>query len=572
MPKSWFRAAKKDGNKNMTAAEFIVSELISYGVTDTFGIPGGVILKLLSAMKNAEPLLTPHLTYHEQTAGFAALGYAQASGRLGAAYATRGPGITNMVTCIAEAYQESLPVLFITAHSSRTEGAARFMDNQELDIVSCFSGFTKFAASIDEPGSVRELLGKAMSTAVRGRKGPVLLDIRASLFGMELPESDFTPTEYRPSDSSRLAANEAGKKLCCSERPVLLMGDGIRHALKKKRLHEIVNALGIPVLSSRGSQDILGGSPFYFGYIGSHGVRYSNFILSKADLIISVGNRMAFPLTSESFAPVINNSKVIRIDIDENEFSRHIPGELTFCCDGGRFLEALYKKGVCFKEQDSWIKKCRYLKEELKNEDCPEQVERLAGFIRSQSADISYVCDVGNNEFYFSGAYEKSGVGNSVYCSKAFGTLGSSLGRAIGVHYATGGDVVCVTGDQGLQCNIQELQYISHFKLPIKLVLLNNSCSEMIRDHEKAVLGNTKIHVDEASGYSTPDFGKIAEGYGIGYTSDEKTACAPRKSPLLYEIRFADENGLAPFLPKGKPCQDMSPPIERSRYERLNNI
>lgn len=556
----------------MTVSEYIVSELIRYGVTDTFGIPGGVILKLLSAMKNAEPVLTPHLTYHEQTAGFAALGYAQASGKLGAAYATRGPGITNMVTCIAEAYQESIPVLFITAHSARTTGAPRFMNNQELDIVSCVSGFTKYAANIDELSSVRELLERAITTAVSGRKGPVLIDFSTSLFGMEMPEADNIPKAENTSDNILLAAEETVKKLQLSERPVLLIGDGIRSTLPKEKLHKIVNALGIPVLSSRGSQDILGGSPRYFGYVGSHGVRYSNFILSKADLIISVGNRMAFPLTSESFAPIISNAKVIRIDIDENEFTRHIPDESTFCCDGGAFLEALYELKERMTYRESWLGVCRYLKEDLINEDCPEQVERLADLIRSQSAEVSYVCDVGNNEFYFSRAYEKSGSGSSVYCSKAFGTLGSSLGRAVGVHYASGGDVVCVTGDQGFQYNIRELQYISHWKLPIKIVLLNNNCSEMIRDHEKTSLGGLMIHVDENSGYSTPDFEKIAESYGIEYTADEKTACDPQKRTLLYEIRFDAENGLTPFLPKGKPCQDMSPPIERSRYERLNNI
>ncbi|MGN0638495.1 MAG: thiamine pyrophosphate-binding protein [Huintestinicola sp.] len=558
----------------MTVSEFIVSELIRYGVTDTFGIPGGVILKLLSAMKNAEPALTPHLTHHEQTAGFAALGYAQAGGKLGAAYATRGPGITNMVTCIAEAYQESVPVLFITAHSARTSGAPRFMNNQELDIVSCVSGFTKFAANIDSLSDVREILGKAITAAVSGRKGPVLLDIAASLFAADMPGSDHIETyaaDDKLTENSRRAANETKKKLISSERPVLLIGDGIRHTVPKERLHHIVKSLGIPVLSSRGSQDILGGSPYYFGYVGSHGVRYSNFILSKADLIISVGNRMAFPLTSESFAPVIKNAEVIRIDIDENEFERHIPGELTFTCDGGDFLETLYEQEVCFSHGDSWLGKCRYLKEELINEDCPLQVERLAGFIRSRSG-VSYVCDVGNNEFYFSRAYEKSGSGDCVYCSRSFGTLGSALGRAIGVHYATGGDVICVTGDQGLQYNIQELRYISHWQLPITIVLLNNSCSEMIRDHEKTALGGMSIHVDEKSGYSTPDFRKISESYGIIYTSDDKAAIASKNKTLFYEIRFDSENGLTPSLPKGKPCQDMSPYLERSRYERLDNI
>ena len=135
----------------MIFSDHLVNELIKQGTYDAFGIPGGVVLKLLAAMKRAEPAFTPHLCYHEQDAGFAALGYAQAGGKLGVAYATRGPGITNMVTCIAEAYQESLPVLFITAHGRRTQDNVRFNQNQELDIVSAVSGFTKFAANAETP-------------------------------------------------------------------------------------------------------------------------------------------------------------------------------------------------------------------------------------------------------------------------------------------------------------------------------------------------------------------------------------------------------------------------------------
>lgn len=554
----------------MIFSDHLVNELIKQGTYDAFGIPGGVVLKLLAAMKRAEPAFTPHLCYHEQDAGFAALGYAQAGGKLGVAYATRGPGITNMVTCIAEAYQESLPALFITAHGRRTQDNVRFNQNQELDIVSAVSGFTKFAANAETPDEATVLLKKAINIAVSGRKGPVLLDFAAAVFDKEvsvLPEECDAPIN----NADAAAVCKAAELLSSAKRPLLLIGDGLRY-FPKERLREAVDKLGIPVLSSRGSQDLLGGSPNYFGYIGSHGVRYSNFILSKADLIIAVGNRMAFPFDSASFSPIIKNARILRVDIDENELCRHISGELTFACDGGMFLEELcaeYNSGNVF---ESWLDVCRCLKKELIDEDCTETVNRLTGFISVQSSGKHYVCDVGNNEFLFSRAYERSGSGDSICCSKSFGTLGSAIGRAIGVYYAVGGEVICVCGDQGFQYNLQELQYISNRKLPVKIVLLNNKCSGMITDHEKNVLGDMRIHVDADSGYSTPDFAKIAQSYGINYTTEQETACADNNMPLLYEIITDSYEPLCPTLPKGNPCQDMFPLLNRKKYGYLDDL
>lgn len=555
----------------MTTAEFTVNELIRHGTCDAFGVPGGVILKLLAAMKKAEPVFSPHLCFHEQDAGFAALGYAQAGGRLGAAYATRGPGITNMVTCIAEAYQESLPVLFLTAHGRRTQSNVRFAQNQELDIVSAVSGFTKFAANAETPDEAAKMLKKAVSIAMSGRKGPVLLDISAAALDREIT---VLPDEYKASANdtdASAAVRKAAELLSSAKRPLLLIGDGLR-CFPKKRLVKIVGELGIPVLSSRGSQDLLGGTPNYFGYIGSHGVRYSNFILSKSDLIIAVGNRMAFPFDSASFSPIIKNAPILRVDIDENEFCRHIPGEQTFACDGGAFLEGLcaeYNSGNGF---EGWLGVCGLLKRELIDADCTETVNRLAAFISAQPSGKHYVCDVGNNEFLFSRAYERSGSEDSICCSKAFGTLGSAIGRAIGVYYAVGGEVICVCGDQGFQYNLQELQYISHWRLPVKIVLLNNRRSGMITDHERNMLGDMRIHVDEASGYSTPNFAETARCYGINYTTDGEAACKEDNTPLLYEIITDSYEPLCPTLPKGNPCQDLFPLLDRKKYGYLDDL
>ena len=559
----------------MIFSEYLVRKLIENGVTDTFGIPGGVILRLLASMKDAEPILTPHLCYHEQAAGFAALGYAQACGRIGVAYATRGPGITNMMTCIAEAYQESIPVIFITAHGSRTENNVRFNNNQELNIVKCVSEFTEFAANAESIDEAAAVLEKAVRIASEGRKGPVLLDFAAALFNKEVPDGNGDRpcggTGQNLRDNAGKAAADTAERLKAAIHPVLLIGDGVRYSVPKDKLCETAEKIGIPVLSSRGSQDLLGGSGIYFGYVGSHGTRYSNFILSETDLIISVGNRMAFPAASASFAPVIEKAEIIRIDVDRDELGRVIPGETSYHTDAGMFFDALceMQPHVSF---EKWTEKCRRLKEKLENEDCPEPVRVLTEFIRRQGNGKYYVCDVGNNEFWFSRAYERSGASDGISCSKSFGTLGSALCRAIGAYYALKKEIVCITGDQGFQYNIQELQYISSHKLPIKIILLNNERSGMIADHEKTALNGRNIHTDSGSGYSAPDFRKIAECYGIKYTVCLSEAVDESADSLIYEIKYDDSSGLVPFLPKGNKCCDMRPALESSLYEQLNNL
>lgn len=544
----------------MKVSEFIVNRLCQYGVTDVFGIPGGVILRFLYAVNDREPDISTHLTYHEQTAAFAALGYAQASGNLGVAYATRGPGICNMFTAIAEAYQESIPVLFITAHGNRDENKnVRFLHNQELNIVESVRNITKFAADIDDLSAVIPTFNKACHEALMGRRGPVLIDISAKLWNLTIESSD-TCGQDAPMQNTdcEVVFTVIKEEINQSKRPAILIGDGLRHTSDKEVLIHLAEQLRIPVLSSRGSQDLLSGSSYYYGYVGSHGVRYSNFILSKTDLIISIGNRMAFPLQSDSFKPIVENAHVIRLDIDEGEFIRRIPGERTIHADIRSVIEEICQRTIEIKSFEEWNCVCRDIKDELENEDCDEPVISISNFIKEQPDDCIYVCDVGNNEFWFSRAYEKSGSTSCVLQSKSFGTLGSAIGKAIGAYYDTRKNIVCVVGDQGFQYNIQELQYIKKHKLPVKILLINNKSSGMIADHEKSIYGERLIHTTDKTGYGSPNFNEIVRAYHV--------------ENCLYEINVERSIRLTPTLPKGNSCQEMEPAIEDAKIKRLCNL
>lgn len=579
----------------MTVAEYIVDELIGHGVTDAFGIPGGVILKLLYAMEDRKAELEPHLGYHEQMAGFAACGYAQASGKLGVAYATRGPGIANMVTCMAEAYQESLPVLFLTAHGQRTESQKRFEDNQELDIVRAVSGFVKYASNIETLNEVSAELKKACNSALQGRKGPVVLDFASKLFGQEMSEYNGianiadkvsgadkvhgTCVEGLKKDGAREAVEKVIQRLHQAHRPVILIGDGIR-GCADDRCIKILERLGYPVLSSRASQDIAGQSELYYGYIGSHGLRYSNFILSKADLIIVLGNRLAFPVNSKSYMPVMEKAEVIRFDADEKELENTAVNSLNFVMDAAEFINELNSRGHSFEKREEWMATCNILKKQFDSHDISEPAEKLTDILEKLQREYVYVCDVGNNEFWFARAYEKVRPKGRVLYSKAFGTLGVALGRAIGAYFATRKDIVCIIGDQGFQYNIQELQFISCWELPIGIILLNNEASGMISDHEKKIFGDRLVHVTEKTGYSIPDFAKVVHGYGIEYLSGMDEIIRKIKEidgdgirkPFVCEISFDKGIELIPNLPKGNACQDMEPLLEREVYNWLDAL
>ncbi|MBR3834623.1 MAG: thiamine pyrophosphate-binding protein [Lachnospiraceae bacterium] len=556
----------------MKVADFIVKKLIEYGVTDAFGIPGGVVLRLINAMKEMEPEITPHLCYHEQMAGFAACGYAQASGRLGVAYATRGPGILNMVTSIAEAYQESIPVLFITAHGNRTNNELRFEYNQEIDVVAACEKFTKYAANIETIEDVSMLVDMALKSALDGRKGPVLLDFATTLFDKEITEyiSEKQELSTKQEDVDSIA-QEIGKKLSLSNRPIVLIGDGLRYTENTNAIIEFFTNMNIPIISSRGSQDLAVWSSNYFGYVGSHGVRYANFILSKADLIIAIGNRLAFPIQSESFGPIFQNATLIRLDVDDDELKRNIPNSINYLIDVSSLGEELNKiSQYCSKDFNTWIKICREIKNELFDCDCTQPVTRIADFIKcAKKEEVVYVCDVGNNEFWFSRAFEKEHPYGQVLCSKSFGTLGVAIGRAIGAYYATRKRIICVIGDQGFQYNVQELQYISQWKLSICVVVINNEISGMICDHEKKSLKNS-IHVSKENGYMALDVAKIAKAYGIPFANEMDELNLD--GPMIFEIMIDKTIELTPTLPKGRKIQNMYPDLDCSLEDKLNGL
>ena len=557
----------------MTGAQYIVDQLINHKVTDAFGIPGGVILELLYAFDKRRDEIMPHLSYHEQAAGFAACGYAQISGKIGVAYATRGPGFTNLITAIADAYYDSLPTLFITAHSAPCppEGM-RVMADQEMDTCSMVRNITKMSERLDDENTFARVFNKALAVALEGRKGPVFLDIATSLLKKEVVDLSIA------NDAHVQAENDYSKEIeeivnaiKFAKRPVILAGDGINQAKARDLFRAFVNRVNIPVISSRFSHDVMAGKDNYYGYVGGHGMRAANFILSKTDLILSLGNRLHFPPKSESYGSVMNHAKLLRVEVDENEYNRDIQNTINYHCDLASLLSHSMAANADYGKHEGWLKVCDVLKNELKQEDINTAIESIISILKQVDKETVVVNDVGNNEFWVSRAAVESNCENRVCYSKSFGALGCGLGKAIGVYYGSRKPILCFVGDQGLQLNIQELQFISQHQLPITIVVLNNHTSGMIKDREKAYYPYS-LHTTENSGYGVPDFKAIAEAYGIEYMQYPVVELSTMDKPLLMDIKVDSSLGLTPVLPRGKRCQDMEPALTNDKYNYLSDL
>ena len=563
----------------MNVADYLVKELVKLGISEAFGMPGGVILEFIYALDRNDNI-NAHLCYHEQCAGFAAYGYAKISNKIGVAYVTKGPGLTNIVTAIADAYYDSIPLLIITAHSSKINNTKmRCEYDQEIDSIALVKNMTKYAARVENITSVRYEMIKAIYNATTGRKGPVLLDFKSGLFNENAGKlngiswsDELIISEFKNIESDIIV--DLSQSLKNAKRPVLLIGSGLKQHNLSEYAQRLVNFLKIPVLSSRYAQDLLIDNQFYFGYIGSHGIRYSNFILAKADLIISIGNRMAFPLNSLTYQNLIKNKKFIRFDVDKTEFERKIPNTSDYCVDLNLLLPSLLKNFKNVFVYDEWLNVCEIIKKELYNYDINLPVNKVIEILKYFKNIKAIACDVGNNEFWVSRGLEYVKLRKTIVFSQSFGALGSAIPKAIGMYYARRKAVICFIGDQGFQMNLQELEYIVKNKLPIAIIVLNNFSSGMIKDREQNLGYKYYVQTTLNSGYSVPDIKKITLAYGIKYYNWNNGEYIDKNisGPVIIEVNFNDSYSLEQYLPLGNDFQNLEPKLAKLKYTYLDSL
>jgi len=555
-------------------SDFIINFLIKKKITDIFGIPGEIIFQFLYAADRRKPKINSHLNFHEQNSCFAAIGYARSSNKLGVAYATRGPGITNMVTAVADAYNDSVPIMVITAHAGDVpKNKMRVISDQEIDTMHIFKNITKYCARIDNVNDAQFHIEKAYFEAMNGRRGQVILDFNKKIFSKKI--SINKKFRYKKDKTSiekiKKISNIINKNIQQSKSPIFLVGDGFRYTNSSNKLIEFSEKNKIPILSSRFCQDLFLKSKIFFGYFSSHGQRDANLILSKSDLIVSLGHRLLFLNNkSKSFKNAFQK-KIIRIDIDAAELKRKVSTSINYNIKLEKIVNQLKNKKIEYINKSKWLNYCKNVKKKFFKEDLGYPITLIISILKNIKRNIHIISDVGNNEFWLCRAYAYTKCINPIIYSKSYGTMGSSIGKAIGTYYATKKPVMCFIGDQALQMLSSELQFIFSNKLPITIVLLNNSSSGMIRSKQKVRYGNHFIHTTLDSGYSTPNFSKIIKSYNIKYynikKNDEKKIAnilKNQKKPKLIEVKINPNIELIPHIPIGNEFQNLSPNIKRN--------
>jgi acetolactate synthase I/II/III large subunit len=513
-----------DQNQSPSKSDLLANFLAEREVPAVFELSGGMIAFLTDAIARLgkTPIIS---TRHEQAAGFAAEGATRFTGRSAVAMATSGPGATNLITAIASSYFDSVPTVFITGQVNQSElkknAFQRQNGFQELDIVQAVRGITKYAIMINSKSNLLEELNKAWRIAHEGRPGPVLLDIPIDV-QQELAPISFAEEhlggEFLNENKREFRIRELLALIENSERPIFLLGGGIRSSRTTELLREIIDEWKIPAVHSLMGVDVLeSSSPYRIGMIGSYGNRWANRALAKADLIIALGTRLDIRQTGPDPTEFVRGKKVFRVDVDVYELDGRIKADLSVESDLTSFISALSK--IKFQvSRSEWLTSIHQEQQLFpQRAEQPADVEfnpeDIMNWLSSLSSQINgYIVDVGQHQMWAAQSLKLSGDQRFI-TSGGLGSMGFALPAAIGATAAAPGRWIVIAGDGCAQLSIAELQTISQLNSPITLCILNNNQHGMVAQFQESNMDSRFTATRD--GYSAPNFCKVAESFGI---------------------------------------------------------
>lgn len=511
----------------ITGAEALVKSLLHVGVKTIFGYPGGAIMPTYDALFN-EPLLRHILVRHEQGAAIAAEGYARLSGTVGVCVATSGPGATNLITGIADAMLDSIPIVCITGQvHSALIGTDAF---QEADIMGMTVPVTKWNYQVNNASEIPYIIAKAFHVAKSGRPGPVLIDITKDAQQGVMEFDVLQMAEFVNAAASTAAHipqvpdlkfENAAHLINNAKKPYIFAGHGITIAGAEEELVRFANKTGIPVACTlHGLSVIAMDHPLYVGMLGMHGNYGSNVLTNEADLIIAIGMRFDDRVTG-NLASYAKQAKVIHIDIDVAELNKNVKADVGICGDAKQVLTELYRH-VLPNNHDAWISQFKdYYKLEhdtvihhqVTNQPghMIKMAEVIALLSKKTNGEAVIVSDVGQHQM-ISARYYQFKRPNSHITSGGLGTMGYALPAAIGAKIADPSrEVIAIIGDGGFQMNIQELAVLTQENLTLKIIILNNEYLGMVRQWQELFFDRRYSFTNLVN----PDFIKIAEAYSI---------------------------------------------------------
>lgn len=588
-------------------ADIIFETLLKHDIDTCFGVVGGGAMHLDNALA-LNNNIKKVFNHHEQASAMAAEAYARISGKMAAVCVTSGPGATNAITGVMGCWQDSLPMLVLSGQvrydvSIPQSGLdLRYRGIQEFDIVHSVANMTKYTKMITDPLSVRFEIEKAIAIATSGRRGPVWLDIPLNIQSALVEEDDLYDEDYEVDlphiDNDEII--EVFEKLKNSKRPVVLAGNGIVNSGNLDKFRHFIKRIGLPVIDACIAADAMYGEyPLYYGMSGSIGPRTGNYIVQNADTILSLGCNLGFKMTGWEQSLFAPNAYMIAVDIDENEMIK--PGvrvDKHLKCDLKEFFEL--SDGVIEKidNKKEWIDYCNALN------------DRFTPYESIDHLDMEdRVCS-----YYFWNVYEKyepddniTVLGNNTACSAKLqigirkenqrivannncGSMGADLPESVGAAVSSEKQVICVTGDGSIMMNLQELQTIRQYDLPIKVIVFSNDGYNAIRQTCKNFFDGVLIGCTKETGVSFPKFNDVAHTFDMEYMICHKNGeldeilkqFFEKEGRVLLEIEERFDDPVTPKLSSRMnddgsfttpSLEDMAPFISKEEHDKwmINN-
>jgi acetolactate synthase-1/2/3 large subunit len=556
----------------MRAVDAVMECLKAEGVDVVFGLPGGANLPTYDAFVDAG--IRHVLVRHEAGGGHAAEGYAKATGKVGVALGTSGPGATNLVTPICDAMMDSVPTVFITGQV-RTDllGTDGF---QEADTIGITMPVVKHSFMIQHPLEIPRTIHEAFYVARTGRPGPVIVDIPVDLSRADIPYepvSDVHLPGYQPTtDGNAKQIRQAAKAMAAARRPVIYAGGGVVAAEAARELTELATADRFPVTCTLMG---LGAFPApheqWLGMLGMHGTRAANYAMDEADLIIAIGARFDDRITGKlsEFAP---RAKFVHIDVDPAEISKNIPAHIPIVGDAKNILAKLvteYRAQEADRSRlDEWWQRIDGWRERhpLGYEDSTDSEIRpqrmVQALYEATGGDAIVTSDVGQHQMWAAQYWHFSKPRRWIN-SGGLGTMGFGLPAAMGAKVGCPDEtVVCIAGDGSVQMNMQELATCAQDGIAVKVFIMNNGYLGMVRQWQELFWDNRYSHVDMGN---YPDFVKLAEAYGatgMRFTDkstlvDDMRTALDTEGPVLVDVRVTREENVYPMIPAGQAARDM---------------
>ena len=581
-----------DPSRVMTGADILVQSLVDHGVEVIFAYPGGCSMPLHQALTRAGDKLRTILPRHEQGGAFAAQGYARSTGKVGVAMATSGPGATNLVTAIADAKLDSVPLICITGQvPTGVIGTDAF---QETPIVEVCRGITKHHYLVTKVSDLPRVMKAAFHIATTGRPGPVLVDLPKDV-QLDSTQVDWdVPMNlpgYKPEKPPVAAekVRQVSAAIRRARRPVIYAGGGIITAGADKQLRQLAEKTGIPVTTTVMGLGIYPGEDeLSLDMLGMHGSAYANYAVRDSDLLIALGVRFDDRVTGhvESFA---KGAKIIHVDVDAAELNKNKVAHIPVNGDVAQFLTELNKVVEAPEDISDWVRHCKKLKQQYPF----SYDEKFDGILQQHAIRELYKATMDHDPFVTVGVgqhqmwaaqFFKFRRPRTWHSSSGLGTMGFGLPAAMGVQAANPGSLVIdIDGDGSFQMNIQELATLHCEKLPVKIFLLNNQHLGMVVQWEDRFMNRNRAHTylgpidhEEAKGNSDadrfayasdryPDFVAIARGFGIGAAtvrnkSDLSAAINDMltyNGPFLLDVEVPYQEHVLPMIPGGKTVDDM---------------